>query len=99
MEPKVITANSFGSGEVIYLGLSGWVSRIEDAQVFSSEDLVEGALAKANAAPSELIGPYAIAVKTDQGPVAPVSLRERIRALGPGNPHHGKQAGNEAQYV
>jgi sulfite reductase (NADPH) hemoprotein beta-component len=99
MEAKVITANSFDKGEVIYLGLSGWVSSIEDAHVFIAEERVEEALSEANASPSLLIGPYAIEVAINQGPVTPISLRERIRALGPSNYHHGKQAGNEAEYV
>jgi hypothetical protein len=99
MAIKVITANSFSSGEVIYLGMSGWVGRIEEAQLFNSEKLIEEALCQANSTQHQLVSPYVIDVKTDQGCVIPVSVREQIRALGPSNYYHGKQAGDEAHHV
>ena len=58
----------------------------------------ETAAAHAKSLITLLVEPYLIDVETVEGGLAPVSYRERIRALGPSNkPGHGKQAeGGEA---
>jgi len=99
MADKVITANTFDRGAVVYLGASRWVSVIADARVFTTDEEVDEALGKANKMPDRLIGPYAIEVRLVGDVISPVSVRERIRAFGPGNYFHGKQAGDEVEHV
>ena len=99
MAIKVITANTFDRGAVVYLGETSWVSEIGAARLFTLDEEVEEALGKALAMPDRLIGPYAIEVHRSDDNILPVSVRERIRALGPGNYFHGKQAGDEAEHV
>lgn len=99
MAGKVITANTFDRGAVVYLGRARWVSEIAEARVFTTDEEVEESLRNANAMPDRLIGAYAIEVRVIGETISPVSVRERIRALGPGNYFHGKQAGDEAEHV
>jgi len=99
MATQVLTANTFDGGAVVYLGEAGWVSTIAEARLFTCQDALDTALRHAAAMPDRLIGPYAIEVTCSEGLITPVAIRERIRAMGPGNYHHGKQAGDEAEHV
>ena len=91
---KALTANALLTGEAVFWDRGQWVLRFADAELFDGE-AAETALAIAVAQPTSWAGdqPYLIDLQdTPEGP-APVSYRERLRALGPTNkPDHGKQA-------
>lgn len=91
---KALTANELLTGEAVFWSKGAWVRRFGDAEIFDGE-AAEAALARAIAEPTSWAGdpPYLIDLQeTPEGP-APVSYRERLRALGPTNkPDHGKQA-------
>lgn len=91
---KALTANRLIDGEVVFWQAGQWVERFADAQFFADDDAagpaaVDGALAQSTV----VVEPYLIDVVEAPGGWAPVSYRERLRALGPTNePGHGKQA-------
>ena len=101
----VITANDFASGAVVYVGEAGWVDAIRDAKVFAGSDEAAASLEAAEATPDVVIGAYTIEVSVsdangkDNGngkaggetDITPLQFREKIRAIGPSNYHHGKQ--------
>lgn len=89
---RAITANRLIDGEVIFWSNGQWVERFADAQIF--EDDGDDALETARTQVTTVVEPYFIDVEeAPSGGLAPVSYRERLRALGPTNlPHHGKQA-------
>jgi hypothetical protein len=93
---KAITANRLIDGEVIFWNQGRWVERFADAQIFGADDdaHAEAALDVARGQPTVIVEPYFIDVEeAPTGGLAPLSYRERLRALGPTNlPHHGKQA-------
>jgi sulfite reductase (NADPH) hemoprotein beta-component len=92
---KAVTANRLIDGEVVFWKSGAWVEGFGDAQLFdeTQEVEVEAAVAKGKAQPTQIVDPYPIDLVPVEGGLAPVSYRERIRALGPSNePTHGKQA-------
>ena len=90
--PKVVTANTLRSGEVVYLTAEGtWTPCHEDAELIEDEALAEARLAAAAAQATTVVGPYlADATMGPEGP-RPVHIREAFRTRGPSNYHHGKQ--------
>jgi hypothetical protein len=89
---KVLTANRLIDGEVVFWQAGHWVERFADADLFE-DDGGEAAVATAKGQPTVIVEPYLIDVAQGPAGLAPVSYRERIRALGPTNePTHGKQA-------
>src|SRR5271167_2107936 len=90
---KALTANRLTDGEVVFLGRGRWVERFAAADLFEDEEAALAAEAHAKTQITLLVEPYLIDVAPVDGGVAPVSYRERLRALGPTNHHdHGKQA-------
>lgn len=91
---KVLTANRLVDGEVVFWRGGHWVERFADAEIFADDDPAgEGAVAVGIGQPTVVVEPYLIDIAEGPAGVAPVSYRERIRALGPTNtPEHGKQA-------
>ena len=91
---KALTANRLDDGEVIFLaGGGGWVERFAEAVLFDDDDAAMAAEAHAKTQLTVAVDPYLIDVVAVDGGVAPVSYRERLRALGPTNHReHGKQA-------
>ena len=89
----VITANALIEGDVVWLTPTGTLTRkLEEAEVFTSRDRAEAALAATSTRNAELVGCYvADARLTSVGP-APAHFREGFRARGPSNYPHGKQA-------
>jgi hypothetical protein len=83
---KALTANDLRSGRVIFLARGGaeWTLRFAEAEVFADDSAAATALSRAQAATTAVADPYLIDL-ADQGGgfPAPLSLRERIRALGP----------------
>ena len=98
---KALTANRLDDGEVVFLSAGQWVERFSDADLFDDEAAGLAAEAHAKTLGTLLVEPYLIDVVPVEGGFAPVSYRERLRALGPTNHHdHGKQAeGGEAVEV
>jgi hypothetical protein len=90
---KALTANRLADGEVVFWDGEGWSERFAQAALFEDNALAEAAEAHAKAQVTLLVDPYLIEVAPVDGGVAPISYRERLRALGPTNkPDHGKQA-------
>ena len=96
--PCILTANDLFDGDVVYLATDGaWTRRPVDARLFEDEDEDEAnrSLAAAEAQEDAIVGPYlAAAVRGDQSGPEPVHVRETLRATGPSNYCHGKQAEN-----
>ena len=96
---KALTGNRLGDGEAVFLGRAGdWVPRFADAELFEDDDAALAAEAHAKTEITVIVDPYLIDVIPSEGAWAPLSFRERVRALGPTNkPEHGKKTeGGEA---
>lgn len=81
--PQVLTANRLSDGEVVYLAPDGaWVDRIAGAQVLTTAEEGETALAKGLEAERNLlvVHAYLFDVTPER---RPVKMREIIRAAGP----------------
>jgi hypothetical protein len=90
---KALTANRLADGEVVFWNAGGWAERFADAQVFADDAPALAAEARAHAEITLAVDPYLIDVEPAGDGLAPVSYRERLRALGPSNKlQHGKQA-------
>jgi hypothetical protein len=90
---KALTGNLLADGETVFWSRGQWVSRFRDAELFDDDAQAEGAEASAKSQQTIVVDPYLIDVIESEGLWAPLSFRERIRALGPSNhPQHGKQA-------
>ncbi|MDB5449465.1 MAG: hypothetical protein JWQ52_593 [Phenylobacterium sp.] len=92
---KALTANRLIDGEVVFWKDGEWVERFADAQLFdeAAQEEAEAAEAHGKNQPTVVVEPYLIDLVDAGGLWAPLSFRERIRALGPQNhPSHGKQA-------
>jgi sulfite reductase (NADPH) hemoprotein beta-component len=89
---RVLTANRLIDGEVVFWNQGAWVQRFADAQLFEDgAPEAEAAEAHGKNQPTVVVEPYLIDLMEAGGIWAPVSYRERIRALGPSNLPHGKQ--------
>jgi len=96
---KALTGNKLDDGEAVFLGRTGaWESRFADAVLFDDDEKALAAEAHAKAQITVVVDPYLIDVIPSEGGFAPLSYRERVRALGPTNkPEHGKKTeGGEA---
>ena len=90
---KALTANRLVDGEVVFWRKGQWVERFVDADLFADGDPAgEAAEAHGKNQPTVVVEPYLIDLTQSEGLWAPASYRERIRALGPTNLNHGKQA-------
>lgn len=97
---KTLTANRLIDGEVVFWNAGGWVERFAEAHPFEDDASAEAAEAHARAQGTLVVDPYLIEVEAVEGGLAPVSYRERLRALGPTNkPDHGKQAAGGADML
>ena len=86
MVPQIITANRLIDGDVVYLTPShDWSEWIEDAAIAESQEDTDALLAIGQQAETDrvVVGAYEFAVETEGGKIAPVSVREMIRATGP----------------
>ncbi|MCR5876093.1 DUF2849 domain-containing protein [Phenylobacterium sp. J426] len=90
---KALTANRLLDGEVVFWKAGQWVERFADAELFSDDEAATAAEAHGKNQPTVVVDVYLIDLIEAEGVWAPISYRERIRALGPTN-HlaHGKQA-------
>ncbi len=89
---RALTANRLIDGEVVFWRKGQWVERFGDAELFANDDEAgEAAEGHAKTQITTVVEPYLIDLTESEGLWAPVSYRERIRALGPSNLNHGKQ--------
>lgn len=97
---KALTANLVADGEVVFWSAGQWVDRFSKAEIFADDASAEAAEATSKSQIKLLVDPYLIDVAEAEGGYAPVSYRERVRAMGPTNkPDHGKQAGGGAEFA
>jgi len=91
---KALTANRLTDGEVVFWKAGQWVTRFADAELWADDHpAAVQAEASGKAQPTVVVDAYLIDLVESEGLWAPLSYRERIRALGPSNHlHHGKQA-------
>ena len=90
---KALTGNRLTDGEVVFWRKGQWVERFAEADLFADDDpAAEASEAHAKNQPTVVVEPYLIDLVESDGLWAPLSYRERIRALGPTNLNHGKQA-------
>ena len=89
---RALTANRLIDGEVVFWRKGQWVERFGEAELFAA-DAAAGEEAEGHAKTEirVVVEPYLIDLIESEGLWAPVSYRERIRALGPSNLPHGKQ--------
>jgi len=93
--PQILTANRLRDGEVLYWRAGGWVSGLEQAEIFSEDADSRLALTSAEAfvRDSAIVNPYLFDIRVDSEGVHPLEEREIIRAAGPTVRHDlGKQA-------
>ena len=89
---KALTANRLSDGEVVFWNTGQWVEHFGDAELFDADDRAEAAEGTGKAQLTVVVDVYLIELIESEGLWAPLSYRERIRALGPTNhTHHGKQ--------
>jgi hypothetical protein len=94
---KILTANYLLSGKVIYLNSEKkWIENSANADVFDNQEDADNALTFADTQIDKIQSAYLIdvALTSDDTPV-PISKKELIRAAGPTNYFHGKQAEKE----
>ncbi len=90
---KALTGNRLTDGEVVFWKEGRWALRFSEAELFDDAERAESAEAKAKNEITVVVDPYLIDVIESGEGWAPLSYRERVRALGPTNhPQHGKQA-------
>jgi hypothetical protein len=94
---KILTANYLLSGKVIYLNSEKkWIENSANADVFDSQEDADDALTFAETQINKLQSAYLIdVILTSDGTLKPKFNQELIRATGPTNYFHGKQAEKE----
>ena len=91
---RALTANRLADGEVVFWNDGQWVERFAQAQLFdeAQAEAAEAAEGHAKTQTTLVVEPYLIDLIEAGAVWAPLSYRERLRALGPTNHHdHGKQ--------
>jgi len=84
--PSVITANRLADGTVVYVGRDGaWAERLSQATIFASKAEAEAGLliAQNDAKRNLVVEPVVVDVIRYASGLRAVTLREKIRALGP----------------
>ncbi len=94
---KILTANYLLSGKVVYLNSEKkWIENSVNADVFDNQEDANNALTFADTQIDRIQSAYLIdVVLTSDGTPMPISKKELIRAAGPTNYFHGKQAEKE----
>ena len=89
---KALIANRLTDGEVVFWKNGAWVERFADAQLFDDDVEAQAAEAQGQAQSTVVVDAYLIDLVEAEGIWAPLSYRERLKALGPTNRlDHGKQ--------
>ena len=81
---KVASANRLADGTVVWLDDAGdWTTRLDRAAIARDGRAGEILLLRAQAEAFTVVDPFLVAVTEDEdGTIAPLSLREKIRASG-----------------
>ena len=95
---KALTGSRLGDGEAVFWKDGRWVERFAEATIFEADEAALTAEGAAKTQGTIVVDPYLIDLIESDGLWAPLSYRERVRALGPTNkPEHGKKTeGGEA---
>ena len=92
---KVLTANRLTDGEAVWYGSGSWIETLQGADVAAdkADEARLESVGKAGLDKNQVVDVNLIDVEMKDGVLAPVRLRERIRAAGPTNRTDlGKQA-------
>lgn len=84
--PKIISANRLKDGLVVYLSPKGtWTEALRQAERLNDDAAAEARLARAreDIARNLVVDPFLVELVADQKEARPVSLRDKIRELGP----------------
>ena len=97
MNFRDITGNRLRDGAVVfYNDDAGWVERLNDASLYEDKATAEATLATAKAQAEKerlAVDIYAFELQVEDGKRVPVTMRDRIRSLGPSvRTDLGKQA-------
>ena len=81
---SVASANRLGDGVVVFLDDAGqWTPRLDHAALARDQRAAEILLERAKAEAASVVDAFLVAVaEEDDGTIAPLSLREKIRASG-----------------
>lgn len=92
--PKVVTANDLLEGDVVYLAEGGgWTRSLRQALLLEDETAAKFCLERAGQDRGAIVDPYLADVVPDaRSRPQPGHRREALRAQGPTNYRHGKQA-------
>jgi Protein of unknown function (DUF2849) len=90
---EILTGNELMSGATVYLATSGeWVEELQQARLFSKEQVVDRDAAMAATKKTMRINSLEIETVTiKDGVIVPDRIRERIRAEGPTAPRFDRQ--------
>ncbi len=86
MPLQIITANELCSGKVIYLNASNiWVDNLTLARAYDidKEGIDISNITNEVIKNNNVIGIYTISVRQNGNEIIPISMKERIRSLGP----------------
>ena len=90
--PKVVTANRLLEGDAVWLTADDhWSTEISDAELIEDEAYGQLRLLLAEAEAHVVVGAYLADAQVGANGPQPTHFRERFRARGPSNYHHGKQ--------
>ena len=83
---SVVTANSLLNGRVVWLDHAGqWQDSIACAQIFPNHQIKEILDYQAGKAfAKQVVGVYGVQIQLSSSGPEPITIRERIRAFGPG---------------
>ena len=87
MSFRAITGNRLRDGAVVfYNDDAGWVERLNDASLYEDKTTAEATLATAKTQAEKerlAVDIYAFELQVEDGKRVPVTMRDRIRSLGP----------------
>jgi hypothetical protein len=84
--PKIISANRLKDGLVVYLSPAGtWTEALDQAECLIDDHMAAARLAHAreDITRNLIVDPFLVEVVADRKEPRPVSLRDKVRALGP----------------
>lgn len=91
--PKIVTANDLIEGDVVYLTADDrWSRHHHEAELITDEAHADIRLIDAMQQAGRVVGAYLADARMGPKGPEPVHFREAVRATGPSNYRHGKQA-------
>ncbi len=90
---RVVTGNDLISGDAVWLAPGGrWVDRHAEAELLTDDERAVEALKAAERQSGKVVGVYLADARPGPNGPEPMHYREAMRARGPSNYNHGKQA-------